>query len=352
MHVVQCPHCQRKFRVGRAVYDARMKCSGCGEGFTGSSTELVEAPPGAAPPAPWATAQPRAGVPSRGAYGPVVIIICCVALAGVLVLLLVFWWVRNNPKIVVTDAEGVPVPAARDPGTARRLPGGSGRRTSPPGTIPDPAGLVDDIPPDQTPAPHEPAAPPEPAGDPNLPVGEPVFASASTGGTERFACGQVRSRYAAALASVTVEARAGGQVLDSQTFSYLPAGASVRYSLRVPASVGPGDLKVLARKGEEADGDLIIWDVPQDNLSPDKRDDGTIVWTGRTRNPTGTPVKDVKVYLDFYAGDGVHGGSAQGGLRSGETIGANETGSIQVTSDALAAPDAQVWVTRVVARKY
>ena len=42
MHTVQCPHCHRTFRIAKAVVNARMKCSGCGESFVGSSVESAD----------------------------------------------------------------------------------------------------------------------------------------------------------------------------------------------------------------------------------------------------------------------------------------------------------------------
>jgi len=349
MHVVQCPHCQRKFRVGRAVSNARMKCSRCGESFTGSSTEVPEASAAPAAPAP-AAGRPRRHLPppSRGAYGPVVIIVCAVALAGVLVLAGVFVWIRTHPRrIVKVMTHDVPAGSAQAPA---RLPGGSGRRTMwRPGDAP---GTTGDATPGGAPPTSGPATGLEAVGDPMLSVGEPAFATASTGGMDRYACGEVHSRYATAIASVTVEARAGEQILDRQTFAYLPAGASIRYSLRVPTAVSREDLAIVARRGGAVEAGLVVWDVPQDRVNAENREDGSVCWDGRTRNPAGAPVKDVKIYLDFYSADGVHGGTATGGLRVGETIGVNKTGLFRVNTDALAAPDAQIWVTRVVARKY
>ncbi|KKL45987.1 hypothetical protein LCGC14_2350110, partial [marine sediment metagenome] len=46
MHVVECPHCHRKFKVAKPVANARMKCSRCGEAFVGASTASGEIPLG------------------------------------------------------------------------------------------------------------------------------------------------------------------------------------------------------------------------------------------------------------------------------------------------------------------
>ena len=43
MHMVECPHCHRKFKVPSPVTDRRMRCGRCGEEFTGSSVGTADA---------------------------------------------------------------------------------------------------------------------------------------------------------------------------------------------------------------------------------------------------------------------------------------------------------------------
>jgi hypothetical protein len=304
-------------------------------------------------------------VPARRTYNPAVIAVCCFALAATVILVVVFAYLRMHPHVTVRDPEtgkivfsGRTTPEEADAIRAkyeerrreeRLMRQGRGRPgASDPTFGPDPAGLVDQAPPGPSPG-DDPAT--EVSGDPKLLVGEHTFASAATGTEDRIACGRVRSRYEVALGTLTVEARAGAQLLGRQTFAYVPAGEAIRYSIAVPPSVGEEDLKIVAT-GVPAPEDLMVWHVRPDAATRRTLPDGTVIWRGRTRNPAGVPVKDVKVYLDFYDSDGVWGGAEQGGLDGERTIGVGKTGFFRVASKALSADTAGVWIVRVVARKY
>ena len=80
--------------------------------------------------------------------------------------------------------------------------------------------------------------------------------------------------------------------------------------------------------------------------------DGSVVWTGVTRNSSAVSVKNVKIYCDFFAEDGVQAGSAVGALVQGDRIGRGKRAAFRIVCSDLGAEAAARLVARVVANKY
>ncbi len=375
MHVVECPHCHRKFKVPRAVSAARMKCSACGASFVGSSEQLpdpVQAPR-EAPAAPPAVPRP---MPRRP--GPIPLVVCIVGLVGIVVLVVAFVWVRTHPTVVTAKLDrktGIVIEQGRERLTEkeaqRRIrqsaalarqkrmvqkgqlrPQAAGPGVGAPG---DPAGMLERMSRPAGPA-NSPASPRTPStagkGDPMLQVGIPALVSAGAVGDDyRIACGSVLSLYDEPLARVTVAAYVDGERVQARDYPYVPPRGTVRYSLPLPAGVDSSRLKLLATCVRAGPG-TVIWEVPQAEVSRKPELDGSTTWSGRARNRADVPLKDVVIYIDFYDRDGVWGGAAQGRLEGAEVLGVGKSGFFRVKTTDLKAATAEIWSVRVVGVKY
>jgi len=377
MHMVECPHCHRKFKVPKAVSGVRMKCSACGASFVGSSTELPE-PAQRSFEAAAAPAAPAPARPVRRSAGPIPLVVCILGVVGIAVLVAVFVWIRTHPTVVTAKLDrktGAVIEQGR-----QRLPEAEAERRvreaaalarqrrlvqkaqvpsrvpSPAGErVGDPAGLVERTPgavgPASAPAPPGPV-PSARRGDPKLQVGSPALVSAGAVGVDyRVACGTVQSLYDVPLARVTVAAYVDGKQVRTQDYLYVPPRGTARYSLLLPAGVDDSNLRLSATCVRAGRG-VVVWEVPQEEVARGAALDGSTVWSGRVRNRAGVPLRDVVIYIDFYDRDGIWCGAVQGGLEGGKVLGVGKSGFFRVKTGEPKAAIAEIWSVRVVGVKY
>ena len=342
MHVVECPHCRRKFRVPGAVTDARMKCSRCGHAFVGSS---VAAPSEAGPSV---AAPPRRPGPvvrpvRRSASGPVMLAVCIVAGAAIIAMLLAFWWSRTHPTYVVRKPGGE---ISRPRGTGGEPPDRPGDVTLRPGQ-PLPGEPTLPTGPDSRPA--------EAASDPKLSVSPATVVSAGAVGELNFACGRVSSDYAEPLRQLWVTAYVARRKDATRFYPYIPPRGSIRYSIPLQGSPPAESVRVTALCCPAGAG-TVVWEIPLVEIKrQSSRTGDKTTWVGRTRNPAAFPVRDIRVVLDYYDSEGIWGGRAEGELVDQVTLGVGKSGAFRVTSgevNALNEVTSSIVLARAVAEKY
>ncbi|MBI5725736.1 MAG: hypothetical protein HZA50_17385 [Planctomycetes bacterium] len=169
----------------------------------------------------------------------------------------------------------------------------------------------------KTDAASAPASEPAP---PNITV-ECKFKGSDTGDDSGDIVGTFTNNYDYPLASVTITI----QAFDGQATKDLKPPATVlnvppKAKLPFHVAIGGEDApkahlanpksKVVVKK---APADQVLW-VVSDARFDNKTEDGktTIRVVGKVRNTTGQLLMNVKLYCDFYTGDGQYAGSAEG----------------------------------------
>ncbi len=361
MHVVTCPKCSRKLKVPEQVFDAKMRCTACGETFVASSDEVAD--PGAAPSAPPAPnqaggmsagtpggAQPMAAPPVAQPKRPirrkksiVPFVMVCVLVPIILVVIIVAGYLLMYPKTVVYDPQAKEVLyEGRDPqqidaaraeldrrkadADAARLAAlrgeGQPTPTRPPRTTDNPTPPRDEPPRDST--------PPRTPG-PTIPKPHDTLkasVSPAKGYIENddgYVVGEVINADTRPLRAATVAVfitRKDGRVIQKQAFvQNVPTdSAPVRFSVdyqNIPSDEITATEAVVLRKPAPrfADEKTAILEIDEATLSKDVDDrKQQITLTGLARNYADKPITDVTIFADFYDVEGRHVGSATGTL--------------------------------------
>ena len=187
-------------------------------------------------------------------------------------------------------------------------------------------------------------------GDPKLEVSRTLVPGGAVGDIT-YVCGRVLSTYPVALESLTVTVYVNGARGSSRTYAYVPANGSIRYSILLGSEkVYEADVAVTAACRTAHDR-MVIWAIPSEEILRSVSE-GKVIWSGRTRNNSRVPVKNVKVRCDFFAGDGIQGGTTVGGLVGGDKIGMGKSAAFRIVSGDPAAETAELLVARVVAETY
>ena len=187
-------------------------------------------------------------------------------------------------------------------------------------------------------------------GDPKLEVSRTLVPGGAVGDIT-YVCGRVLSIYPVALESLTVTVYVNGAQGSSRTYAYVPANGSIHYSILLGSeNVDEADVAVIAACRTAHDR-RVIWAIPSEEILRSVSD-AKVIWSGRTRNNSRVPVKNVKVQCDFFAGDGIQGGTAVGGLVGGDKIGIGKSAAFRIVSGDPAAETAELLVARVVAETY
>ena len=84
------------------------------------------------------------------------------------------------------------------------------------------------------------------------------------------------------------------------------------------------------------------------------REGTKVVWIGTVRNTSSAPVKDVRIYCNFFDDDGIEapGGARIGKITTGRTIGIGKIADFQVELDTVGAEVYKTIVARAVGRRY
>ena len=352
MYIVECPNCHRRFKVAQAFENKRMQCSQCKLSFVGTTVLMNEAP-GAPPPAQAPQPEP-VGRRRKSQYTGVIMLVGCIfGLVAVIAMVIAAVYFYGNPGATYRDAEGNSITKAEYEAGRRARPSQAPPTPTP---TPPPAGQTPEpvIGVKQPPKP----APPKaivPTQDPKLIIHPPKYVREGVGIGGYQACGTLTNRYPVALRNVTVRAYAGRYVGRDVTYDYVPAGAVIHYSVPVPSN-NPEKEQVAVRAvaGEKLGGNVLVWTIDPMSVGEAAMDDtGQIVWTGRIRNSTSTPAKNVTIYCDFFdKKSGLYGGSATGKLVYGKTMGAGLREEFRMVSGKPKLLGYQLLVVRAVGEKY
>lgn len=340
MHIVECPHCRRKFKVPSPVADKRMKCGRCGQLFVGSSVDSPE-PAVQAAPAPTADGsafEQTPERPKRSNTSTLLLVGCFVGVAGTILLGVLAYYKLTHPRVILKSETG-------QVKLDETMPMRRARRVMAPGRSDG----------------QQPASPLEPAGqataqhvesDPKLSVTQ-TMVSAGAVGDITYVCGRAVSAYEVALQSITFTVYVDGRRGPARRYAYVPAGGSIDYSICLGSErLDDARVKVVAAC-KPAGEDLVIWSIPpREVMRSAVLADGGVVWTGVTRNPSTVSVQNVKIYCDYFADDGVQAGSAIGALVQPDKIGRGKSAAFRIVSSDLGAEAASRLVARVVANKY
>lgn len=357
MHIVECPHCHRKFRAPAAVQDRWMRCSRCGEEFAGSSVETPEAArPGARPVAGPSVfhstleEQPR----SRSSPAGVIMLVgCFFGIAAVIVFGVLVYHRLTHPRVILKDAETGRIEQDRKMSMeeaerlAQEIRAGEDDKQRKIRGLPRPGQQPG---PQPGPGVSEVAVPPPIKTDPKLDVSRKLVAGGAVGDVS-YVCGRVLSTYDVALRSVTVTVYVNGARGPSRTYAYVPAREAIHYSIALGSQIADDAAVEAAATAQAGDAKMVVWAIPSDELLRSAADD-KVVWTGMTRNRTPAPVRNVRIHCDFFAGDGIQAGSAVGQLVKGDRIGAGKSASFRILSGDPGAETAELLVARVVAETY
>lgn len=344
MHVVQCPLCRRKFKVPAPVTEARMKCSRCGQAFIGSTVEEIGAPIPLAPsnvdgPAPALRStepKPRQMRRTTSSTSVILLIVGIFGILGIAAMAIIIHYRLTHPTVIVRDAKTGRIieqekttleEAGRKIARHRAEAGGS------------------------APPKHSPGENQTIKGDPKLQTGWEIV---KTDGVEKmYVCGSVLNMYAVARKQITVTVYINGVRGLSRTYQFVPPEGVIHFSIRLGGrKADENNIKVIAT-GEPVDADTIIWTIDASRMNSDDQND-KVVWSGRTRNRSSVPVKDVKIYCDFFDDEGVQGNDKPviGELVSARTIGSGKSANFRVEFDAVGASVYDTVVARAVGRKY
>ena len=357
MQSLECPFCHARLSLPASPRGKQVRCPRCGRVFTpGPSTP-------AGPASPTRDGASVFGAPDRGRaagksdrarkvallVGGFAGIVLVVVLGAMVVV------IRSRPTVEIRDRETGKVIRRQRMSRAeaerlRRedLAKAAERRWKRRGPQASPVQPADTS---GRAGPAGAALPPVPKSDPNLDVGTPALVSGGIVGNTVYACGRVLNKYGVALETVTLTAYVDHARGPTVSYVFVPAGGSLRYC--IPLGVldpARAEVRIVAA-GKKARADLVVWELdPQRMQSLPK--EGKVVWTGTLHNHTTTPLKNVRVYCDFFDPDGIQGGSAQGGLVSAKTVGVGKSASFRVEFTDISAELYPQVVARAVAERY
>ncbi len=355
MYVLECPHCHARLKASKPMVNARVKCSKCGEVFIGSTIEQVSKPKR---PAPAAERIELARPAYKRKYSPRVILALVglsVGVAGAFGLGAWGIYLAYHPKVIVRERQtgkvieskrlsqeeaeekvkevlsapqqyqgAEPVPVRGRP-VDRKVPGK-----------------------DESSATHKPSIP---LGDEKIRSSwSIVYADISN---RYYICGMLASSYSTALAEATVTAYIDATVGPSKTYPFVPPEGEIRFCLPLgQKKVDQGEVKIVVR-GKPADKETVVLSIDSDEMERDT--EGTkVIWTGTLRNTSGVPVKDVRVYCNFFDDDGIEvsGGTRVGKVTTGRTIGIGKVADFRVELDVVGAEVYKTIVARAAGKRY
>jgi predicted Zn finger-like uncharacterized protein len=318
MHLIQCPHCQKKFKVSAPLSNAKLKCSACGQSFVGSSVSAPDAPPAggrrpAAPGAaqPGAAPQPaqlmyrRGGMSARAKAAMVLVglvaIICMIAAAVYVQMYPEVDYLDHNTKQHIKqrmsreefaqlqvrikkeeETEAAKIAAAAHPTRSRPAPGATGA----PGETTTTGPVV--------------FAPPPPQ-DPKLVPNNPVIDRPMSNRAYVFITGSVKNKYDKTLGELKLEGYFRGEIVVTKVFKYVPPDGLVKFGVAIPVNTEEeiGEKEVDIRfTGTPTNEDVVVLDVPDLGKGTDEGD--FAVWAGRVHNTTGSPLTDVRIFCELF----------------------------------------------------
>jgi hypothetical protein len=381
MYGVQCPKCQSILKTQRELSNVKLKCSRCGNVFSGSTAPL-DAPAPARPPEPPRSkpaARPVSFAPRKRSPVPLIVVSIC-GLGALLALVLIIY---NTTHTKITDQYGNVLAvgsksdaqkleeqekerkqAAEKAAADERAQREAQRQAAKAAATPGPAPAAPDVPgaAAKTPAAATtaPAAAPVPklAADKSLVVmtGTTIASDTGDGG---FIIGTLHNTNEYTMKTVKVTVRLfdqAGKVRQSPsvTLDYIPPKGVVPFAVQY--YVGEDDFKEMdvAATGEK-DETKTGWMIDATSCTM-RREGDFIVLTGRTSNPMGVRVNNAKIYCDFYSGDGIYAGAASPpGKLTGDSpnIGVSQASDFEVRFNAAGAkrvlPDSvRNWAPRVI----
>ena len=353
MHIVECPHCRRKFKVPSPVADKRMKCGRCGQLFVGSSVDSPE-PAVQAAPSPTAGGTALAQTPERPKRtntSTLLLAGCFLGVAGTILLGVLAYYKLTHPRVIVkTETGQVKLDNTMPMGRARRMMAAGRSEGQQQSGESQPAGQAASRP--GTPDGRGEATVQQVESDPKLSVTQTIV-SAGPVGDITYVCGRVLSAYEVALQSITFTVYVDGKRGPERRYAYVPAGGSIDYSICLGSERLDDATVKVAAACRPAGEDLVIWSIPsREVMRSGTLADGSVVWTGVTRNPSTVSVQNVKIYCDYFADDGVQAGSAIGALVQPDKIGRGQSAAFRIACSDLGAEAASRLVARVVANKY
>jgi isochorismate hydrolase len=330
-----------------------MKCSRCGLTFVGTSTEKADAPrtpvpsnvEGAAPKPHGAEHATTTGKKRRktSTKSIILLIVGVFGVLGIVVMLAMAYYRQTHP-IMVRDAKtGNVIEQERTTldKAERRIKkhrNAAGDKHATPGM-----NEGNDRTDSQTPVTE---------GDPKLRVRWEII---KTGIAETpYACGSVHNTYTVPQKQVTIIAYINGARGPSKTYRFVPTEKAIRYSICLQGQRATEENVKVVATGEPADKDTIVLSVDSDQMNYREQNDKA-VWTGTVRNRSSVPIKDVKIYCDFFDSDGIQGNKQDviGKLVSTRTIGAGKFARFRVEFGALGATDLyDTVVARAAGQKY
>ena len=350
MHILRCPYCNMKFKAAKPLVNVRVKCPKCGKVFTGSTVEQAsKTDHTTAVDRPVELTMPIA---KRG-YSPKVILAMIglfVGVAGALGLGAWGIYLASHPKVIIKSESGEVIESKRvskeeaEERIKEILSPVESVARKPRATL-QPARTTG----------ARPSATikksPIPATDKKLKTQWAIVYSDIA--EKYYLCGVLRSSYSKPLVNVWLTAYINGAVGPSRSYPFVPPEGEIRFCLPLgEQQVNPDDVKVVARC-KPANKDTIVWSVDTDQMEWGK--EGTkVIWMGTVRNTTSMPVKDVRIYCNFFDDDGIEapGGARIGRITTGRTIGIGKIADFQVELDTVGAEVYKTIVARAVGRRY
>jgi hypothetical protein len=283
---------------------------------------------------------------------------CAVGIVGVAVALVVHFVQHPIPthtnEYGARVADAPPAPAQLPPAPAPKKPAIDPVPTTPTRTIDNSTAS----------ATAEPPAPATPQGDEKIQVQSlKVVAGNAVPGSGDVA-GEVYNSYDVALTeavvSIVLMPKDGQPIpLKDVRIRYVPPKSKVPFSVPFE-DAGNADESAQASgsaTGVKADPKTVCWLVSEDCHpgTPEKK--VIFVLDGKVRNDSGGAVKEVRVYADFFIGNGVYKRTEEGTIDNDtKTLGAGKTANFTLrfdTADArLASPNVvKTYCVRAIAQK-
>ena len=130
------------------------------------------------------------------------------------------------------------------------------------------------------------------------------------------------------------------------------SGSPVMMAIVTLENVAGKELKAGAT-GQPAGASLVMWDISESNCRSEPTADGKVIWTGRTKNETGTSVKNVRVFAELFDERyEVEGARAEGKIVGAASIGRGMSQDFRVEFDQPGAEAYKVIVVRAVGEPY
>ena len=349
MYVLQCPYCKTKFKTAKSLVDVRVKCPKCGKMFIGSTVEQVSKTERTTAVA---ESVESAVLIAKRKYSAKVILVMVglfVGVAGALGLGAWGIYLASHPKIVIKTRSGEVIESKRvsQEEVEERIK-----------EVLSPAENVERKPSATLQPDRRVARRPSIINKPSIPVSDRKLKTQwaivySDAADRYYLCGILKSSYSLALASVSLTVYINGAVGPSRSYPFVPPEGEIRFCIPLgQQEVNPEDVKVVARC-KLADKDTIVWSIDTDQMEWNK-EGMKVIWRGTVRNVASAPVKDVKIYCNFFDDDGIEapGGARIGKVTTSRTIGIGKIADFRVELDTIGAEMYKTIVARAVGKRY